>query len=416
MGDDRAVRLSSAFEVAEFRALWLADLLSSCGDQIARVALSVVVYQRTGSAILAGLTYALTYAPSFLGGIVLAGLADHFPRREVMASLDLIRAVLIGLVAIPGIPLGATWALIAAVSFVSPPFKAAQLALLSDVLDKRRYLAGLSIRSITNQSAQLAGFAGGGLLLTLVGPSYGLAIDSLSFVASAAFVRFGVHRRPAAADASARQSFVGSSITGAKLAFADRGARVLLGMIWLVGLIPTYEGLAAPYSAALGGGTVAVGLLLASDPCGSVVGSFLFGRLRPAWQVRSLGPLTVLTGIPLVLCLIHPGLVVSMVVFAVSGAFGTIVVIKATDELSQRTPDTHRGMIMGLSNTGLTTTMGISPLIGGAVADQTSPALAVAWFGIGGIVLAVPLAIGWHAARRRALTPEPEPATTSSRR
>jgi hypothetical protein len=50
--------------VAEFRSLWFAEVLSVCGDQPARVALSVIVYGRTGSAVLTGLTltYALTFA------------------------------------------------------------------------------------------------------------------------------------------------------------------------------------------------------------------------------------------------------------------------------------------------------------------------------------------------------------------
>ena len=35
------------FAIAEFRALWLAQLLSVAGDQLARVAMTVLVYDRT---------------------------------------------------------------------------------------------------------------------------------------------------------------------------------------------------------------------------------------------------------------------------------------------------------------------------------------------------------------------------------
>ena len=38
------------FAVAEFRALWLAQILSVGGDQLARVALTFLVYDRTRSA------------------------------------------------------------------------------------------------------------------------------------------------------------------------------------------------------------------------------------------------------------------------------------------------------------------------------------------------------------------------------
>src|SRR5690242_15962159 len=78
------VTFREVFGVAEFRALWFGELLSIAGDQLARVALSILVFTGTNSAALTGLTYALTYAPSLLGGIFLTGFADRFPRRSVM--------------------------------------------------------------------------------------------------------------------------------------------------------------------------------------------------------------------------------------------------------------------------------------------------------------------------------------------
>src|SRR4051794_759082 len=94
------VTFRAVFAVREFRAMWAAEALSQAGDQLARVALAVLVYTDTRSAALAGLTYALTWAPSFLGGVFLSGLADRFPRRNIMVAADLARAVLIALVAL----------------------------------------------------------------------------------------------------------------------------------------------------------------------------------------------------------------------------------------------------------------------------------------------------------------------------
>ena len=128
------VTFGEVFEIAEFRALWFAELLSIAGDQLARVALSILVFTGTGSATLTGLTYALTFAPSLLGGIFLTGFADRFPRRSVMATVDVLRAGLIALVAIPGQPFWTMCVLVGCVSLLNPPFKASQLALLPQVL------------------------------------------------------------------------------------------------------------------------------------------------------------------------------------------------------------------------------------------------------------------------------------------
>src|SRR5690242_6526164 len=95
-----------AFGVREFRALWAAEALSQIGDQLARVALAILVYARTNSAALAALTIALSYTPSFLGSALLSALADRFPRREVMIACDLISATLVLIMAIPGMHLG----------------------------------------------------------------------------------------------------------------------------------------------------------------------------------------------------------------------------------------------------------------------------------------------------------------------
>jgi len=73
------VTFREVFGVAEFRALWFGELLSIAGDQLARVALSILVFTGTNSATLTGLTYALTYAPSLLGGILGAALLLRTP-------------------------------------------------------------------------------------------------------------------------------------------------------------------------------------------------------------------------------------------------------------------------------------------------------------------------------------------------
>lgn len=391
------------FAIAEFRALWVAELFSIFGDQLARVALSVLVFQDTKSAALTGLTYALTYAPSVLGGIFLSGFADRFPRRDVMVVVDLLRAVLVVLVAIPGMPFLVLCVLVGGVSMLNPPFKAAQLALMPDVLSGDRYIVGMAVRSMTNQTAQLLGFAGGGVLIAAINPNLALVLDGITFVASALFVRFGVRHRPPprAENVSERASFFSTIGQGGRLVFADPGLRTLLLFTWIAGMIPVYEGLAAPYAHTFGGASVATGLLLASDPLGSVIGAFVFTRwVRPATRPKLIGILAVLAAVPMLVAFAKPGLIVSMAVFVVCGALGTVALMQATASLSLAVPDSSRAQTMGLSNTGLTTTMGVSPAIGGLLADQMGAQAAVGVFGMVGILLTTVLAVSWSRAIR----------------
>src|SRR6478752_10289052 len=91
--------------LSEFRTLWAAYAQSILGDQLARVALSLLVFERTDSPGWTAATYALTTLPALLSGVLLSGLADRFPRRTVMISCDLVRMVLVGLMVLPGMPL-----------------------------------------------------------------------------------------------------------------------------------------------------------------------------------------------------------------------------------------------------------------------------------------------------------------------
>jgi hypothetical protein len=68
------------FAVRDFTVLWIAGTQSQVGDQLGRVALSILVFDRTGSGLATAATYALTYLPAFAGGIFLTGLADTVPR------------------------------------------------------------------------------------------------------------------------------------------------------------------------------------------------------------------------------------------------------------------------------------------------------------------------------------------------
>jgi MFS family permease len=398
MGLGTRTTFRSVFAIGEFRALWGAEALSQAGDQLARVALAILVYDRTNSAALTGLTYALTFAPSFFGSIFLGGLADRIPRRTVMIGTDLVRAALIGLVAIPGVPLAVICVLVAGVSFFNAPFKAAQLALLPDVLPGDRFVVGMAIRNVTIQSAQLAGFLGGGVLIKVVSPYLGLALDAATFLASATLVAVGVRRRPAAGgDPTERPSFGQNLRAGAGLIWQSRALRVLLVLTWLPCLLVVYEGLAAPYTRELAGSTIAVGVILAADPLGSVLGALLFSRLVPEdTRPKILGALAIAACLPLLVCFTKPGLAVSVILFAVSGGLGTVVLMQATTSFARRVPDAGRARALSLSNAGVTGVQGLTPLLAGILADHIGAAHTIAIVGLTGLAIALPAAFAWR--------------------
>jgi MFS family permease len=97
----RAATFREVFADREFRAIWLAEFASVAGDQFARVALTVLVYERTQSPLLTALTYAVSYLPWLVGSLFLSDLADSLPRRDVMVGADLGRMLLVAAMTLP---------------------------------------------------------------------------------------------------------------------------------------------------------------------------------------------------------------------------------------------------------------------------------------------------------------------------
>jgi len=389
--------------VAEFRTIWLAELLSVLGDQLARVALAVLVFGRTGSASLAAVSYALTFLPALVGGVLLGGLADRFRRREVMVAADALRALAVVVMALPGMPLWLLCALLVLVVLAAAPHTAAQGALLPQVLPGPLYERGLAVRQITGQAAQLAGFSAGGLLVAVSTPEVALLVDAATFVLSGLLVRFGVaaRGRPVADGAGAAGEDGPGTVGVIAAIVADPARRALVLLAWLVGCYVVPEALAAPYAAQIGAGPVAVGLLMAADPLGSVLGAWLFVRFVPDdRRARLVGVLAVVAGLPLLPFALRPGVPVAVVLLALSGMASTAYLLQAQAGFVRATPDGSRGRAIGVAGSGIVAGQGVAVLGGGLLADAWGAAAAIAAGGAAGAVLALGGAVLWHRACR----------------
>ena len=122
------------FAVREFRVLWVSYILSAAGDRLALVALTLLVYGRTRSPLLAAVTFAAGFVPYLAGALLLSGTADRRPRREVMAGCDVARMILVAAMLIPRMPLGALIVLLYVITAIQPPFDAARSAIVRDVV------------------------------------------------------------------------------------------------------------------------------------------------------------------------------------------------------------------------------------------------------------------------------------------
>ena len=405
-GDRRDVPAQPAtyralFAESEFRALWLAQAISLTGDQLARVAIASLVYTETGSPFVTALVYAITYLPWLIGGPLLSGLADRYPRRAVMVTCQLLSAALVALMAVPGMPLAVLAGMLFVVILVESPFLAARASLLVDVLPDDRYVLASAMNQLTVQGSQVLGFAAGGALVLLLEPTGALLLDAASFLFAAALVRFRVRLRPAAGSGDELGGSWQRMRTGARVVFGDPRLRGLVLLAWLAAFWVVPEGLAAPYAE---GSPTAVGLILAAQPTGSVIGGLWLSRLvRPTTRLELMGRLAVLSCVPLLFFAANPPLPLAVALLVVSGV-GTTYNLPANAAFMQALPARRRGQAFGLVSAGLVAGQGISITVAGAIAEVVSPGLVITVAGALGLAAALALS---GAGRRFLSSPSP---------
>jgi MFS family permease len=407
MAGRSAARYREVFAVGEFRALWLAHIASVAGDQLARVAVSVLVFDRTHSPALAAATYAVTFLPDLLGGTLLAGLADRYSRRLVMVAGDLVRAGVVAMLALPGLPLVAQIGALFVVQLLAGPFTAARNAVLPEMLSGDRYTVAATVVAGTYQLALVLGFGAGAAVVTAIGAQTALVVDAATFALSAIVITAGLsaHRPPAARPA--RRAVWWSSLRGGIAAIADhREARVLLAIACLCGFYVVPEGLAVAYSAQIGTGTGGLGWLLVANPVGTVIGVLILNRLSPDTKLRWLGPLAVASSVLLVPTAAAPGLAVTVGLWALSG-MATAHDAVTNAAFTTAVPNEVRGQAVGLAVACLRAAQGVGIALAGLLAQLMPTSWVIGIAGGLGTVVGLAVAVAWaQVLARRA----PDPA------
>jgi MFS family permease len=374
--------------LSEFGWLLVGEGASVLGDQLAKVAVAVLVFGRTGSAALAAVTYALTLLPDLIAGPLLSPVADRYPRRAVMILCSVVQAALAGVMAIPGVPLEVVAVAVIGITAGQAPFKAAQSAILPALLASTRIEGAQARLGVLREAGQLVGLAGAGAIVGTVGPTWAILADALSFLVVAVTLRLGVLVRPAAATEVTRAAPRRAALT---LIRRDRGLRMMTWLRLLSALTILPDAVVVPLTGQLGLRTWVIGPLLAADCLGFIVGAWWVDRMTPEERAAAMVPLALLSLAalaPFVLLATHwiaawPAGVIAGLLLVLSGAGATFLPL-TTARISKLAPDHIRGGVVGLERTVLRAGQGLGAVLAGVFAQWVgSAALAI---GIGGLI------------------------------
>ena len=418
--------IRAALRYPAFRYLLSALAVSQIGDWLYNLALVVLVYDRTHSALWAGATTAARVVPVVVLGPLGGVLADRFDRRRIMIACDLARMALmfvLAALAAAGLPIVLAPVIAAAATTAAAPYMPCVAAVTPRLVDDADLPGANAVRSAIGGASIILGPALGGVLLFLGSPAFAFALNALTFGLSALAVlavrdrgAFTVRR---SADYPAGLLGAGLLVPSGLLGELAQGAAALRAhpaAIRLIGadivcsfLYGTQTVLLLLVARQTGLGAQGYGYMFAAIGAGGLAGTALAGRAsrssRPHLvQAAALGA----AGLPTLLLAVVRWPAVAVVLAGLTG-LGAMLVEILTDTTLQRTLDED---VFGRAY-GLAYPAAIAGIVVGSV---IAPGLAALFGGsgalvvVGGTVLAYALLVLRGTDHAAAAVPVSQPA------
>ena len=405
------MRAPKPLHVPAFRRLAASYTLNELGWGFGTVALAVLVFDRTGSALA---TTALFLGTAFLPALLAPALTARLDRlavRRALPLLYLVEAALFGglVVVAERFWLPAVLALAFADGAVAIAGRALTRAAVAATLTPVGTLAeGNRLLNVAFSIAFAAGPALAGLVVATAGVSASLAVTAALFVAMA--LTLATAKTLPGARADADTGWLARLREGFGYVRARGPVRRVLGAhaaaLSFAAAVTPIEVVYVKQS--LGADTAAYGLLLAAWGVGTVVSSIGLAR-APRVSAFVLIPLSAaaMGGGYLVMAGAW-SLAVAVAGAVLGGAGNGVYYVSVVQALQERIADDFQARVMALLESTTAACYGVGFVLGGALASLADPRLAIAVAAAGVLVSAG--AIGRLLRGDRAPAPAPAPA------
>jgi MFS family permease len=398
---DRKVTYSEIFAIREYRALFAATQLAWIGDYMVRAVVMVLVFVETDSIALAAAAFAVSYAPWLIGGPFLATLAERLRYRSVMWIVDVLRALLVALIAVPGVPLPVMMLLVFGVALLAPPGHAARSALTPLILTGERVVLGIAVNQASGQATQVIGYMGGAMIAAF-NPRGALLLNAAMFATSAVIIRFGLRDRAPAMRAEQRSNLLRETYEGFQVVFGTPALRTIAIIVFasmLFAILP--EGLAIGWADELAEGEESLrgfyqGLIMLANPLGVVLGGLLISRLlAPSTRRRLVPVFAVLAPLSLVPALAQPGIVGVVAMATICGFVMAGMTPTLNGMFVQILRHGYRARAFGVMMSGMQIIQGLAVLLAGLLTELLPLHQVVGLWSLAGVVLMGVLAARW---------------------
>jgi len=375
----------------DFRALFLASVISLGGDWFLWVAINGLIYVATRKALYVGLAILAQEFAFFIGSPIGGFLADRLDRKKLMIVCDLVRALTcVAFLFVGPDRIWLAYVLLPVLAGFAAPFDPAFSAATPNLVDRGDLPTANALNGSLWGTMLAVGAALGGLISAAFGAKTAFLVDAGSFLVSAALL--SSIRRSFSEPQEEHEERPGMlEATRETWRFAKRDRRVLALLIvkfgfgaaaGLLALIPVvaYKVFHA--------GSVGFGLLMAARGLGALIGPFLGHRIAGARHRRlfpAIGLALAVFGLSYVALGFAPALWVAAVTICVAHLGGGSTWMLSTFGLQVLVPDNVRGRIFGFDYMLVTLSLSISAVIASAAADAIGVKLTIQI--LGGVAL-----------------------------
>lgn len=361
-------------------SLFIANAISLVGNVFTMIAIPWFVLQTTGSATQTGITGFFTILPVVIAGFFGGTLIDRLGYKRTSIISDLASGVTTALVPILYFTIGLEfWQLMILVflgALLDAPGSTARAALLPELAEQ----AGMPIERVTSlthvieRGARMVGAPLAGLLIGFMGTANVLWLDAATFFISAGIIwvlvpGIAIHKE----EALGSGNYLDELKDGLRFIAHDQLIRSIVIMVMLTNFLDAiFGGVLQPvYVREVYGSALNLGLLIAANGGGAVIGGLIFAAIghRMPRHATFVGAF-VLTGFRFWVYALYPPVWVLIVVTLITsiGAGPLNPIIGAIE--FERIPPTMRGRVFGAITAGAWITMPLGMLLGGILTDN----------------------------------------------
>lgn len=375
----------SIFASRAFRLFYLGQALSVVGDGLRTLAVPLLVYKLTGSALSTGVSYVCEIAPFSVFGLIGGSLADRLDRRMLMIVTDAIRCAIMAtfalLFAAHALTIGVLYGGLVVISMCAAVFMGGQSSSLPFLLGKERGTQAVAALSALENTSNLITPAVGGAMFSVFGPLPALAINAFTYlwsqIALARIPSLGPEKVSGLPNALHVREDIRS---GFRLLFTDRGMRTQAFVSCMLNLIG-FGGFAIiiPFLKKTFGATdPQVGLFFSISAIGALAGSLTAGKLAGRWPFGRMFCVALLLDAVLFLPVIYSrNIWIAGIFWALGNGCANFEIAQIIGFRLRVTPEDYVGRVFGVVR--LVSLAGMAPgILGfGYLADRFSPHLAM---------------------------------------